>query len=206
MWYTWLLYTSVNVCDTITPTPRLLYTLLLHTVTTLTPWLLNIWGNICDVVTSTRWLVDNSINICDTTMSTRCILYTLADVWDIIIYPLFADVDTGIYSHLASQYHAWPKAKRGIAMLSVDKFPYPRKQTKVNEFIPRSNDAYHILKRLFLSCLNHRINSVLLGRIAAAREEDGRRDRRVIAIVTSSMTFLSLYISRWWRKTLNTCL
>ena len=30
-------------------------------------------------------------------MSTRCILYTLADVRDIIIYPLFADVDTGIY-------------------------------------------------------------------------------------------------------------
>ena len=41
---------------------------------------------------------------------------------DIISYPLFADADTGIYPHAASQYHAWPKAKRGIAMLSVDKF------------------------------------------------------------------------------------
>ena len=26
---------------------------------------------------------------------------------------------TGIYPHLASQYHAWPSAARGIAMLSV---------------------------------------------------------------------------------------
>ena len=36
---------------------------------------------------------------------------------DIISYPLFADADTGIYPHAASQYHARPKAKRGIAML-----------------------------------------------------------------------------------------
>ena len=43
-----------------------------------------------------------------------------------ISYPLFASADTGIYPHAASQYHARPKAKRGIAMLSVDKFPYPR--------------------------------------------------------------------------------
>ena len=35
-------------------------------------------------------------------------------------YSLFADADTGIYPHLASQYHARPKAKRGIAMLRVD--------------------------------------------------------------------------------------
>ena len=54
----------------------------------------------------------------------------------IISYPLFADADTGIYPHAASQYHARPKAKRGIAMLSVDKFPCPRKQTRGNEFIP----------------------------------------------------------------------
>ena len=56
----------------------------------------------------------------------------------IISYPLFADADTGIYPHAASHYHARPKAKRGIAMLSVDKFPYPRKQTRGNEFIPCS--------------------------------------------------------------------
>ena len=64
----------------------------------------------------------------------RCCLHALPS--DIISYPLFADADTGIYPHAASQYHARPKAKRGIAMLSVDKFPYPRKQTRGNEFIP----------------------------------------------------------------------
>ena len=49
-----------------------------------------------------------------------------------IRYPSFASVDTGIYAHLASQYHAWPSAARGIAMLRVDKFPYPRQQTRGN--------------------------------------------------------------------------
>ena len=44
---------------------------------------------------------------------------------DDISYPLFAD--TRIYPHAASQYHARLKAKRGIVMLSVDKFPYLRK-------------------------------------------------------------------------------
>ena len=65
----------------------------------------------------------------------------------IISYPLFADADTGIYPHAALQYHSRPKAKRGIAMLSVDKFPYPRKQTRGNEFIPYSNNICDILKR-----------------------------------------------------------
>ena len=65
----------------------------------------------------------------------------------IISYPLFADADTGIYPHAASHYHARPKARRGIAMLSVDKFPYPRKQTRGNEFIPCSNNIYDILNR-----------------------------------------------------------
>ena len=64
-----------------------------------------------------------------------------------ISYPLFADADTGIYPHAASQYHARPKAKHGIAMLSVDKFPYPRKETRGNEFIPCSNNICDILKR-----------------------------------------------------------
>ena len=72
--------------------------------------------------------------------------YTL--IWDIIRYPLFAGADTGIYPHAASQCHARPKAKRGIAMLSVDKFPYPRKQTRGNEFIPWPNNICDILKRL----------------------------------------------------------
>ena len=65
----------------------------------------------------------------------------------IISYPLFADPDTGIYPHAASQYHARPKANHGIAMLSVDKFPYLRKQTRGNKFIPCSNGVCHILQR-----------------------------------------------------------
>ena len=67
-------------------------------------------------------------------------------------------------------------------MLRVDKFPYPQKQTKGSEFIPCLKDVCHILKRVFLSCLNHRINSVLLGRIAAAMKVDGSRDRHCDAI------------------------
>ena len=67
-------------------------------------------------------------------------------LFDIISYPLFADADMGIYPHAASQYHARPKTKRSIAMLSVDKLPYPRKQTRGNEFIPCSNNICHILK------------------------------------------------------------
>ena len=66
---------------------------------------------------------------------------------DIISYPLFTDADTRIYPHAASQYHARPKAKRGIAMISVDKFPYPWKQTRGNEFIPCSSNICDILKR-----------------------------------------------------------
>ena len=31
-----------------------------------------------------------------------------------------------------TEYHAWPSAARGIAMLRVDKFPYPRQQTRGN--------------------------------------------------------------------------
>ena len=49
-------------------------------------------------------------------------------------YPLFADTDKGIYPHATSQYHARPKAKRGIAMLIVDQFPYLRKQNRVTNF------------------------------------------------------------------------
>ena len=51
-----------------------------------------------------------------------------------------------LYPHAASPCHVWPKAKHGIAMLSVDKFPYPRKQTRGNEFIPCSNNICDILK------------------------------------------------------------
>ena len=93
----------------------------------------NIWGHFNQHgLTKIMTLVSNH---------THCFL------WDVISYPLFADADTGIYPHAASQYHARSKAKRGIAMLSVDKFPYPRKQTRGNEFIPCSNNICDILKR-----------------------------------------------------------
>ena len=68
-----------------------------------------------------------------------------------ISYPLFADADTEIYPHAALRYHVRPKAKRGIAVLSVYKFPYPRKQTWGNEFIPCSNvwNLFKVLKSCF---------------------------------------------------------
>ena len=38
------------------------------------------------------------------------------------------------------------KAKHDTVMLSMDKFPYPQKQARGNEFIPCSSDVYHILE------------------------------------------------------------
>ena len=58
--------------------------------------------------------------------------YDMQHYMGLIRYPLFASADTGIYPHLASQYHAWPSAARGIAMLRVGKFPYPCQQTRGN--------------------------------------------------------------------------
>ena len=64
-------------------------------------------------------------------LSTLCANVDKHSPFDIYIYivsnPVFADADTGIYPHAASQYHARPKDTSGIAaMLSVDPFPYPR--------------------------------------------------------------------------------
>ena len=53
----------------------------------------------------------------------QCLVY----IYIYINYPLFASADTGIYQHAASQCRARPKAKRGMTMLSLDKFPYQRK-------------------------------------------------------------------------------
>ena len=119
---------------------------------------------------------------------------------DIIRYPLFADMDTGIYPHAASQYHTRPKAKRGIAMLSVEKFPYPRKQTRGNEFIPCSNNTCDILKRfhsfkiptITLIWLKSPRNTVLLGRTVAVRKADGGRNRHCDVI---NDVPLSLYLT-----------
>ena len=76
-----------------------------------------------------------------------CHQLIMVPILDIISYPLFTDADAGIYPHTPSQYHAQPKAKRGIAILSVDKFPYPWKQTKGNKFVQCLNDVCYILKR-----------------------------------------------------------
>ena len=119
---------------------------------------------------------------------------------DIISYPLFADADTGIYPHAASQYHVRPKAKRGIAMLSVDKFPYPRKQTRGNEFIPCSNNICDILKRfhsfkipaITLLWPKSPYKQVLLGRTVAVRKADGGRNRHCDVI---NDVPLSLYLT-----------
>ena len=45
---------------------------------------------------------------------------------NIICYRLFAEANAGSYPHAAPQYHDRPKAKRGIAVLNVDEFLYPR--------------------------------------------------------------------------------
>ena len=114
-------------------------------------------------------------------------------VWHVFIYPCFADVDMGIYPHAASQYHARPKANRGIAILSVDKFLYPRKHTRGNEFIP---------------CLSHSKTLTPHSPIAAARKVDRGRDRQCDVINDVPSLFLShaddvkreirVYISRLW--------
>ena len=130
---------------------------------------------------------------------------------NIISYHLFADPDTGIYPHAASQYHVQPNAKRGIAMLSVDKFPYPRKQTRCNEYIPCSNDVCQILK-CFRSFKNSDTpfiwpKSSYKQSCSIASQRQRKLTAVVIAIiVTSSMSFLSHYISRWWSQTWDTCI
>ena len=110
-------------------------------------------------------------------------------------YPLFADADTVIYPHATSQYHARTKAKLGMAKLSVDRFRYPRQQTRCNEFIPCSQAACHILK----SYLSFVIPAIpLVWRIkqcySVEPQQQGKWVAIGIAIVTSSMTFL-IFIS-----------
>ena len=127
---------------------------------------------------------------------------------NIIIYNLFADAYTEIYPHAASQYHARPKAKRGIAMLSVNKFPYPRKQTRGNEFIPCSNNICDILK----SFHSFKIPDVTLiwpkspykhsvtRSYRSGKESCGGRNRHCDNINDVPLC----YISRWWRQTWDT--
>ena len=115
-------------------------------------------------------------------------------------------------SNICAQCHTRPKAKRDIAMLSVDKFPYPRNRTRDNEFHPCSKDACHILKCFhnfkppespFI--LHNSPYQLSIARSNRSGEENGlwsQRDRHC----ASSLTFFSRYISCWWRQTLNTCI
>ena len=127
---------------------------------------------------------------------------------DIISYPLFADADTGIYPHLASQYHARPEAKRGIAMLSVDKFPYPRKQTRGNECILCSNNICDILKRF----RSFKIPAITLiwpkssyKHSVTRSYRSGKESRRRSESPLWRHQWRSfVFISRWWRQTWDT--
>ena len=113
--------------------------------------------------------------------------------WDIISYPLVADADTGIHPQAAS------KAKRGIVMLSVDQFPYRGSKQGVTNlshaqwmYVQFWNvSAVLKISDTFYLAQNHRINTALLARIAAARKVDGGRDRHcgVIADVPFSLYF-----------------
>ena len=128
---------------------------------------------------------------------------------DTISYPLFADMDMGIYSRTTLQYHVWLKAKNGIAMLSMEKFPYPQKQSRGNEFISWTNNHSHILKcfhsfKTQLSLLSGSSYKQSVTRSLHSSKE--KWTAVVIAISTSSVTFLSLCISRWWCQTWDTCL
>ena len=76
---------------------------------------------------SIKWLVVMNLMI----LTARMFVYIYN-----ISYPLFADADTGIYPHAASQYHARPKAKRGITMLSVGKFPLSAEASKGSRIYP----------------------------------------------------------------------
>ena len=90
-------------------------------------------------------------------------------------------------------------------MLSVDKFPCLQKQTRGNEFIPCSNNVCQILK-----CFrSFKIPAIPLIWPKSSYKQcylvtpqcQGKWMAVRIAIMTSSMTFLSPYISRWWRQT-----
>ena len=117
---------------------------------------------------------------------------------DIISYPLFADADTGIYPHAAPRYHARPKAKRGIAVLSVDKFPYPRQPTGGNEFIPCSNvwNLFKVLK----SCFEVKPISIAQRNIYEEQPAIVVLWRHTVAHCYCDVRYDVMYINvTWWR-------
>ena len=125
----------------------------------------------------------------------------------ILVTPCLLTRIREFYPHAALQYHARPRAKRGIAMLSVDKFPCLRKQTRGNEFIPCSNNICDILKR-FRSLKIPAITLIWpkspykhsVTRSYRSGKESGRRSESPLW----RHQWRSLYISRWWRQTWDT--
>ena len=133
-------------------------------------------------------------------------------------YLLFVSTDTGIYTH--TKHGNATRGRSPSVVLRCSRWinsPYPRKQTKYNEFILCSSDVCHILNMFtalksqlsFLTGVNKCINTVLLGRIAAARKVDGGRDRHRDVIndaLLSLYIYIYLYISRWWHQTWDRCI
>ena len=117
-------------------------------------------------------------------------------------YLLFVSTDTGIYTH--TKHGNATRGRSPSVVLRCSRWinsPYPRKQTKYNEFILCSSDVCHILNMFtalksqlsFLPGVNKCITTVLLGRIAAARKVDGGRDRHR-DVINDALFSLSLYI------------
>ena len=72
-------------------------------------------------------------------------------------------------------------AKRGIAMLRVDTFSNPRKQTRANESTPCSNGVCHILKSFhsfIIPAISFIWPSFLYKNSATQSHRDGKKSRR----------------------------
>ena len=95
-------------------------------------------------------------------------------------------------------------------MLSVDKFPYPGKQTKCNEFIPCSNDVCQILKRpcTFKTPAIPFILPKSLYKLSVAQSHRSGKENgwQPWLPLWHHQWRYSLSISCWWCQTLNMCL
>ena len=63
-------------------------------------------------------------------------------------YSLFADEDTGMYSHAAPQYNGRPKAKPFIVVLNMNKFSYSdsKQGATSNEFTFLTSFTFKMLR------------------------------------------------------------
>ena len=129
---------------------------------------------------------------------------SLADM--ILLVPLVCWRRYGNLSTCSVTIPHHKRPKRGIAMLSVDEFPYPRKQTRCNEFIPCSNNVCEILKcfHSFKISDTSFIWPKSSCKHSVARSHRSSKESGPRLWSPSSMTFLSHYISRWWHQTCDT--